>query len=194
MISGRHNIQLFGSVLILAVLLLFSAATTPAQRRKAKPVKPPTELAKLQEEFIKVTKEYKGHLERLLAIYERNVGTAEGRLVQSQELYKQGLISKKQLTESETLVATAKERVSEAQRQMANADTQIANTLVEVQAELQLSKTPLRKGTLLNTTSYIRYTGAGVWSLSDAWKVQRFFIDAFKKQLHIGVFLQCAFH
>lgn len=194
MVIGRHGLRLFCSALILAVSLASSAVSTPAQKRKAKPVKPSTELAKLQEEFIRATKEYKGHLEKLLAIYERNVGTAEQRLVQAQELFKQGLISRNQLNESETEVAAAKDKVGEAQRQMANADAQIAETLMEAQADLQISKTPLRKGTFLNTTSYIRYTGAGVWALADAWKVQRFFADSFKKQLPIGVFGQGAIH
>jgi hypothetical protein len=57
-----------------------------------------------------------------------------------------------------------------------------------------MARTPLRKGSLLRTTSYIRYSGAGTWALSDAWKVQRFFLDSFKKQLPVGVFGQGAIH
>ncbi|HKR60263.1 MAG TPA: hypothetical protein VJS64_11065, partial [Pyrinomonadaceae bacterium] len=85
-------------------------------------------------------------------------------------------------------------KVTETTRLMANADTQIAETLLEAQAESQLAKTRLAKNRLMQTASYIRFTGAGSWGLSDAWKVQRFFLDSFKKQLPIAVFGQGAIH
>ena len=151
-------------------------------------------MAQLQEEYIKATREYKTSLAKLLAIHERNVTRAEEKLAQSQKLYAEGLISKIQLAETETAVAAAKDKVNETQRQMTNADSQIADTLVEARAEAQMARTPLRRGSLVHTTSYIRYSGAGTWSLSDAWKVQRFFLDSFKKQLPVGVFGQGAIH
>jgi hypothetical protein len=77
---------------------------------------------------------------------------------------------------------------------MANADTQIASALLEAQVEAQLAKTPLRRGALVRTTAYIRYSGSGGWNLSDAWKIQRFFMDSFRKQLPVGVFGQGAIH
>jgi len=40
----------------------------------------------------------------------------------------------------------------------------------------------------------IRYNGGAVWGLSDVWKVQRFFSDAFKKPLPVAVFGQGAIH
>ena len=106
----------------------------------------------------------------------------------------QGLISKNQLVDTESAVAAAKGRVNEARRQMASADAQIADTLLEAQAEAQMSRIPLRKGSLVSTTSYIRYSGTGTWALSDAWKVQRFFLASFNKQLPVGVFGQGAIH
>jgi hypothetical protein len=188
-----HRVRLDGLALVIGVALLF-VANAEAQTKKLRETRPTNELAQLREEFIKATREYKASLAKLLAIYERNVTRAEENLAQSQKLYLEGLISKSQLAESETGVAAAKDKINEAQRQMANADTQIAHTLVEAQAEAQLAKTPLRKGSLLRTTSYIRYSGAGSWTLSDAWKVQRFFLDSFKKQLPVGVFGQGTIH
>ncbi len=182
------------AALLPALALLITLPTTFAQSRKPKPAKPVNELAKLQEEFIAATKEYKAKLAKLEAIHERNVTKAEEKLAQSQKLFAEGLISRNQLTESESDLAAAKDKVSETQRQMANADTQIADTLVEAQAEARMSKTPLRKGSLIRTTSYIRYSGAGSWLLSESWKVQRFFQDSFKKQLPVGVFGQGAIH
>jgi outer membrane efflux protein len=182
-----------GLPLLVGMALLF-VVSAEAQSRKPKGPKPDNELAQLREEFIRATKEYKTSLAKLSAIYDRNVTRAEEKLVQSQKLYAEGLISKNQLAESETALAAAKDKVNEAQRQMASADTQIANTLVEAQAEAQMAKTPLRKGSLIQTTSYIRYSGISTWALSDAWKVQRFFLDSFKKQLPVAVFGQGAIH
>ena len=181
-------------VALVMFLALSFAASAEAQTKRPKQTKPVNELPKLREEFINATKEYKASLTKLLAIHERNVTRAEEKLVQSQKLFAEGLISKNQLAETESAVATAKDRVNETQRQMASADTQIASTLLEAQAEAQMSRTPLRKGTLVNTTAYIRYSGGGAWALSEAWKVQRFFLDSFKKQLPVGVFGQGVIH
>ena len=187
------RIRSYGLALLVSVALLF-VVNAQAQTKKPKETKAPNELAQLREEFIKATKEYKTGLAKLLTIYERNVTRAEEKLAQSQKLYAEGLISKNQLVESETGVAAAKDKVNEAQRQMTNADSQIADTLIEAQAEAQMAKTPLRRGTLVRTTSYIRYSGASTFALSDAWKVQRFFHDSFKMQLPVGVFGQGAIH
>ncbi len=188
-----HCFRSFGLALLVGAALLF-VVDVEAQTKKPKVTRPANELARLREEFINATREYKTSLAKLLDIYERNVTRAEEKLVQSQKLYAEGLISKIQLGEAETAVADAKGKVSEAQKQLGNADTQIANTMVEAQAEAQLARTPLRKGSLLRTTSYIRYSGAGAWGLSDAWKVQRFFLDSFKKDLPVAVFGQGVIH
>ena len=183
-----------GLLIALAGCISSPGGLANAQAKKPKQAKPVSELAKLQEEFINATKEYKASLSKLLGTYERDVTRAEERLVQSQALFNQGLIPKNQLTEAESAVATAKDKVAETSRQMINADTQIADTLMEAKAEAQLARTPLRKGGLIRTTSYIRYSGSGGWLLSDAWKVQRFFLDSFKKQLPVGVFGQGPIH
>lgn len=190
---NQNSSRALGSSLLL-LLSLVAAVTTPAQTRKPKASKPVDQLAKLRKEFVSATKEYQASLAKLLAIYERNVIRKEEKRAQSQKLFNEGLISKNQLAESETAVAAAKDKVSETQRQMGNADAQIADALIEAQAEAQMSKTRLRKGSLLSTTSYIRYNGAGAWALSDAWKVQRFFLNSFKKQLPVGVFGQGTIH
>jgi hypothetical protein len=182
-------------LLILALLAgIFVSAEAQTKKPKAKQTKPTSELAKLQEEFIKATKDYKASLTRLIAFYEREVTKAEEKLTQSQALFAQGLISKNQVADSERALAAANDKVAETNRSMANADTQIATTLLEAQADAQIARTRISKGSLMRTASYIRYAGTGAWSLSDAWKVQRFYNDSFKKQLPIAVFGQGAIH
>lgn len=187
--------------LLLSVLLLRVPVTTAAQKKPAgaksgaNQPKPVNELAKLREEFIKATKDYKANLEKLLAIHEKNVRKAEDRVTQSRELFAQGLISKNEFAASERAVAEAKDKVTEVNQRIASADTQIADTLVEAEAETRLAKSkPIPKGGLIKTASFIRYNGGAVWALSDAWKVQQFFLEVFKKPLPIAVFGQGAIH
>ena len=202
--------MLFGFTLFL--LLLFSPAYSNAQKktstkpgtgkqagksRRAKTVqaKPKDELARLREEFIKATNEYKASLEKLRASYEKSVHKAEDELTKSRELFSAGLISKNAVTAAETELASAKEKVTDVDRRMTGADSQIADTLLEAEAETKLARTrPIPKGGFVSTTAMIRYNGGAAWGLSDAYKVQRFFQDAFKKPLPVAVFGQGAIH
>ena len=182
-------------LLCLALIIPFIAARAQTKQPAKKKAKATNQLTKLREDYIKATKEYKASLAKLQAIYENNVGKAEERLSQSKTLYSEGLISKSDLGQTETSVAAAKDKVNEVRQQMATADTQIANTLVEAEAEAQMAKSGrLARGAIIRTTSFIRYNGPAAWALSDAWKVQRFFMEAFKQQLPVAVFGQGAIH
>ena len=164
------------------------------ERVKA-PSKAVTELAKLREEFLNATKSYKLNLEKLLARYENNVKIAEDKLELSKKLFSEGLISKSQIDEYERAVSVDRDKVTETRRQLDNADAQIADTLVEANADNQMAKTlRMPKGSFIRTASLIRYNGAASWVLADAWKVQRFFSDTFKKPLPVGVFGQGSIH
>ena len=174
------------------------AIDVSAQRKtKKKPVapEPPSELEKLREEFVKATNEYKASLEKLLAIYEGNVTKAEEKVTQAKQLLAEGLIARAQVEESEHAVALAQQKVAETKRQMTNADAQVASVLVENEADQEIAKNlRLAKQSLVRTASFTRYTGAGGWNLGDAWKIQRFFSDTFKRELPIAVFGQGAIH
>jgi hypothetical protein len=164
-------------------------------RARTTPARPANELPRLREEFIKATSEYKASLEKLRASYEKSVNRAEAELAKSRELLAAGLISRKAVEAGEAQVAEAKAKVAEVDQRMAGADTQIADALLEAEVETKLAKSkPMPRGSLMRTAAFIRYNGAAVWGLSDAWKVQRFFLDAFKKPLPIAVFGQGAIH
>jgi hypothetical protein len=163
-------------------------------KQKTARTRPVDELARLREEFVKATNDYKANLEKLRASYEKNVIKANDRLTQSKELFAAGLISRKDLDAGEREVADAKEKVTEVDHRMATADTQIAETLIEADTEKKLRRIRIPKGGIIRTTALIRYNGAAAWALSDAWKVQKFFLDTFKKPLPIAVFGQGAIH
>ena len=183
------------SVLVLLVLSLCHPAI--AQKKKAKKQEPPaaSELAKLREEYVKATKDYKASLEKLLVIYEDSVKEAEEKLTNAKKLFSEGLIAKTQVDESERSLTVEQHKVAETKRQMANADSQIGNVLVEEEADASLAKNlRLAQNRLVRTTSFVRFNGAAGWALNDAWKIQRFFSDSFHKELPIAVFGQGAIH
>jgi len=189
---------------VLAFILLPSELGAQRKPRTVKP-KPKTvaselaqstkELARLQEEFIKATKDYKDNLQKLKASYEKDVTRAEVELTKSKDLFAAGLIARRDLEASEGAVAQAKDKVAEVERSNAIADTQIADTLLEAEAEKNLrTSKPIPRGGMVSTAAMIRFNGGGAWVLSDAWKVQRFFQQAFQKPLPISVFGQGAIH
>jgi hypothetical protein len=169
-----------------------------AQKRSKKKTRaspPVTELTKLREEFVKATNEYKASLVKLLALYEADVKKVEDKLAVSQKLLAEGLIAKTQVQENEQALAEAKAKVTETRRQMAGADDQIAAVIVESAADEQIAKNlSLAKQRLIRTASFIRFTGGSGWNIGEAWKVQRFFSDTFRRELPIAVFGQGAIH
>jgi hypothetical protein len=105
------------------------------------------------------------------------------------------LISKTELENLEAAVNREKSKVAETEKQMASADAQIAGVLIEARADEQIARNlALAKNKLIRTTSFTRFSGAGPWLISEAWKVQQFFSDTFKRPLPVAVFGQGAIH
>ena len=194
-------------VTLAAFLIVFSLTSVSAQRpsekigqkkgqkKTAPKAAPVDELSKLRDEYIKITKEYKASLEKLIAIYETNVKKANDKLEQSKKLLEEGLISRVQVEKHEQTLDAEQEKLDGARRQMNDADAQIAAILVETEAEKAIAKNlRLARQSLVRTNTFIRFTGKDGWGLGQAYKVQRFFSDTFKKQLPVAVFGQGAIH
>src|ERR1051325_4038865 len=133
-------------------------------QKKVAPVETPqNELTKLRDQYISATKDYKASLQKLLTLYEDGVKKAEQRHEKSEKLFAEGLISKRDVEESERLLADAKLKVTTTQQQIDGADTQIAQALVEIETEKEMAKLgPMRRGAFVTTGSFIRYTGAAI--------------------------------
>lgn len=179
--------------------MVVSPLDVAAQRKRAKKPAPApapvNELAKLREEFVNATNDYKTSLGKLLAIHEANVSKAEKKLEESKKLLAEGLVSKSQVQENENALAAEKEHVTTTRHRLTQADEQIAAVLVEAAANEQIAKDiRLAKQRLVRTTAFMRFNGAPGWNLGEAYKIQRFFSDTFGKQLPIAVFGQGAIH
>jgi len=185
---------------MIAITLLWTApvcAQKKSTRKTKKPAAPApqTELQQLRDQYVATTKEYKASLQKLLTLYQDSLKKAEERHENSQKLFEQGLLSKRDLEASERAVTDEKLKISSTEQQIAGADTQIAQALVEVETEKQMAKlASTRRGALVQTTSLIRFTGAGHWLLSQSSSIESFFQQTFKRPLPIAVFGQGAIH
>ncbi len=189
--------KLFRLLIVIAIACNVSYAQKKAARPNSKSTAAAqqSELAKLRDQYISATKEYKASLQKLLALYEDSVKKAEEHHAKTQKLFAEGLISKHDVEESERQLTDAKLKAATVREQIAGADTQIAQALVEIESEKEIAKLgPMRKGAFITTGSFIRYTGAGHWLLSQASAIQSFFQQAFKRPLPIAVFGQGAIH
>lgn len=168
---------------------------TAAAKAKAAQNKPTDELSRLRDEYIKATNEYQALLTKQLPGLEGNVAREEDKLSKLRQLFAEGLVSKKELEAGERALGQAKDKVNEINQAITNADSRIADTLLEAEAERTLAKIkPIPRGGMVSTAAMIRFNGGSSWALSDAWKVQRFFLEAFKKPLPIAVFGQGSIH
>jgi len=199
LLVATHDFVLRPALVLAVVMIILTAGygqlKAPPRRSKSKSVAPATELSKLRDEYIKTTKDYKASLQKLLTLYQASVKKAEDRRDQTRKLLAGGLVSQREVEQSEHVVTDANLKVTGVQQQIATADTQIAEALVEVEGERQIAKLgPVRKNALVRTTSFIRYNGVGHWALSQAGTVEMFFQQTFKRPLPIAVFGQGAIH
>lgn len=191
---------------IMLALMLISIISAPAsaQRKKSKATPPPTknerkvlaeQLEQTRDDLVEATKEYKKSLEKLLVFYERNVQQAKERKDKLKELQALGLVSKRELEEGEKGIADAQVKVEEVRAQMKAADNVVAQTLEESRLAEQLAKAPpLPPRRLLQTAAYVRYSGAGSWVISEATKVQGFFMSKFGRPLPVSAYGQTPLH
>lgn len=194
----------FGRTLLALLVSVTAGGGVYAQKKCApKPKTVPktaeaqnkSESSRLRDSYIKTTREYKASLEKLLALYQASAVKAEERLSQSKKLFADGLISQRDVEQSERALADDRMKVLGVQQQISTADTQIAQALLEVEGDKQIARLgPARKGQMIKTTSFIRYTGAGSWVLSQAGKIETFFQQTFKRPLPIAVFGQGSIH
>jgi hypothetical protein len=154
---------------------------------------------KLDAELERATNEYKLNLEHLVILYEGESQRAEEQLTKLRQLLVGGLVTRREVETAEAAAARTRERVAEAQAQLKSADVLIVEALAEAETEestrqLRPSSVSRALNSLVRKTAYIRYGGAGAWTLSDAADIEQFFSRRFGRALPIGAFGQSALH
>src|SRR4030095_5134489 len=103
--------------------LFFVVAPSAAQQRRQDMKREPapkldTEANRLRGQFADATREYKGSLEKLAALYEEDAKRMEERGAKMKELCSQGLITRREIGPAEQAAALARERLAGLQAQL----------------------------------------------------------------------------
>jgi soluble lytic murein transglycosylase-like protein len=131
--NGSHQFKALALAggLLLACAMSSSAQSSAARvlngpgKSAAQKAQPADEAARLREDFVKATEDYKTSLKELMASHEREVQKRTEHAAKLKELYNDGLISRRELDESESGIAEARMRVEESKQALAAAELAI---------------------------------------------------------------------
>ena len=180
-------------LMITLIALMALTAPTSAQGR---PDQPGDLLSRSRAEVVESTQRYQASLAALLSLGEDRVKEAAELHARRQQLFAEGIVSKRDLEESERALAVAQAKLEETRRQIAEAEHLMAET--EAAEELAKSQpariqTP-RPVSYRATAAVIRYGGGAAWSLGNLDDVQAFFTAQFGRLLPTSAVGQTATH
>jgi len=162
--------------LILVVLLGLAPASPAADQR-----------ASARADLIAAIRAYQAALERLVVFHEAAVTRAATQVEQRRELLARGIVSRREVEDSERALASAQAKLAETRREMVVTD----HSLVEALVTDRPAPAPNRQET---TPMLVRYHGTARWSLAEAPKIQSFFQRRFGRPLPVSAFGQTPLH
>ncbi|HMV84222.1 MAG TPA: hypothetical protein PLD20_26335 [Blastocatellia bacterium] len=194
-------------VLFAAVLMVSTASAQKTKRKKTPPPPPPVptvsaeELKELndaatqsRENLIQASNTYRESLQRLLDLQKQDEKRAAELVEKRKQLLALGIIAKREVVESEQLLAAAEAKSAETEKQVDSVD----NLVAEVNAAEEIAKLPPEpQGTFRSTGPtgmLVRFVGVNHWSLSDYGKVDAFYRLKFNKPLPVSAFGQSETH
>ena len=175
-----------GTIVVFVILAL--AAMAPGQAKKyqksekagtsikkdPKSDKAGTNMARAREDLVTATKQYKESLEKLLPYQEQTVKSATDTLEKRKSLLDQGIVSKREVEDTERLLA----------------DSMMAEAMNDRNWKLP----DLPRGGYRATAALIRYNGPYDWTLKDAGKIESFYESKFGRSLPISAYGQTTVH
>ncbi|MGA9772717.1 MAG: hypothetical protein WBV94_27050 [Blastocatellia bacterium] len=197
--SAPSGLAIRLNITFLSLALLLVSADADAQKKKSPPVKSEAQAIKAlkasKTDLVNATKELKASLEKELPFLEDDMKRATEELEKVRQLLPLGIVSERDVKGKEEALATAKSKLEFKRKDIASQETQIDNVLAEAKALDRISRMPaLRMGGYQATSAMIRYNGPAHWVLSDAAKVQSFFVSQFRRALPVSAFGQTATH
>ena len=174
-------------ILLAAVVAAMLAAGTAAWAEPGAT----GELADARERLVASTREYLGTLGHLLALQKSAVERADAQARQRSDLYARGIVSRRELGDSEAALAAARAAADETERRMAEADALVGETL----AAIELAKIPKAADSeLVSTATVLRYQGPADLTAALVGDVERFFSGRFGRPLPVSARGQTAVH
>ncbi|HYP29638.1 MAG TPA: hypothetical protein VE262_23195 [Blastocatellia bacterium] len=183
-----------GYFTVIAITVLIACMPVGALGRDSRPqkAKPADKLTKATSDLVSAINQYKASVEALIPMYEAALKSASETLEKRKELFAQGIVSKRDVEASELALKEAQARLDQSRKQLTESDQLIA----EAKAEQEMPKlTPSApRGGYSATSAILRYGGSGGWSLSRASQVQSFFASRFGRALPVSAYGQTATH
>jgi hypothetical protein len=143
-------------------------------------------------DVIASTQNYRAALERVLAIYERELARRDELSELRQELYEREVLSKRELEEGRKALAAARKDVDDTRQAIKDTDRMLTEAHV---AQALARLTPLARGSYEETPGLVRFNGLGSWSVvKDTPVLQEFFMARFGRALPISAYGQTALH
>jgi hypothetical protein len=189
-----------GLIPFTAVLLFYVNAVGAQDNHKNSPLRTPpsrrvspteSELTRSRTDVLQKIKETRAGTEKLLALHETERQQLLEEYHRRRELYYQGLIARNEVLQAEHALAEAMIRVDEDKRWLA--ETDMAITEFAMRDEL-LRLPGLAIGGYSETSTLLRFNGGTLWSLGDARKIEKFFVQTFGRALPISALGQTATH
>jgi len=192
----------FLAVLAATALFVSTASAQKPKRKKAAAPPPPTVTAKevkelkeaatqSRENLIGASNTYRESLERLLELQKQDERRAAELVEKRKQLLEMGIVAKKQVEESEQLLAEAKTKIAETEKQI----NSVEHLIAEVNAADELEKEPVVvPGVIRSTGMLVRFVGATRWNLSDSGKVDAFYRLRFGRPLPVSAVGQTETH
>jgi hypothetical protein len=133
---------------------------------------------------------YRAALDRLWEFHVVAVKRASDEVQTRRELLERGIVSRRELEDSERALEAAEAKMSATRREMVVTDQSLAEAMIEPST---LPRTPGRGGPeqYEATPFFVHYRGPAHWSLADATKVQAFFVS---RPLPVSAFGQTPVH
>lgn len=153
---------------------------------------PGTLLRQRSAELTAALREYRGSLERVLALHEQTLTKAVEKQRTWRDLYDHGTISRRELETGEQAVQAAQAKVDETRRELDAADHAAAEA---VTMEALAALPPPAPGERQQTAALSRFQGTVVWSMpAIVPKLEQLFATRFGHHLPISALGQTALH
>lgn len=183
--------------LLLSVFCVAVGAQEAGTRAGAKISRPDrdqsgeSERLRLNTEVIRTLTAYRESLEQVLGIQERDLRRLSEQVGEWRSFYEKGYVSRVELQERERALARARADLERTHSQVEEA--RVAITEAEAREEI-LKQASLPAGAYTETSTLIRYAGAGKWSHAFAKTIERFFVETFGRALPVSALGQTALH
>jgi len=161
---------------------------TPPTRRT---YRDESDLTRLRTEVIEKMKEARASAQKLHEIHELEQKELSNDYEKQRELYRDGLIARGEVIRAKDALAKAILRVAQDRRWLVETDM----VIIEASVRDELLRLPgLAVGGYAESAALLRFNGAAPWSMADAPRIERFFLQTFGRALPVSALGQTATH